>query len=344
MATKHPPGSASSSVHRRRDQRATGAVFGWLQRGRSGAVQSYRVLLASWPVRGFNSVGAGHLSAILVYNGLVALVPTTLLVVSVAGLVLRRDAALTTFIRAVDWALPSADARQALEAALAARCKSGWFALASLGGFVWIGSGFAGALNHCVNRFYGVPDGTFIATRRRGLAVLAAFVALFTAVTVAATLPALFIQRDVGPYFRTWVLAGARGQIASYALAYGAAALAFLLIYRLTPNAGQRLREVWPGALVAGGLFVVLGQAFPLYLRLIGGVNRYGAAFGLLTLLLAWFAVLAHILLFGCYVNVTYRRRRGSWPLRRVVTSARPASHPRNGPWGGRSPAWKGRG
>jgi uncharacterized BrkB/YihY/UPF0761 family membrane protein len=46
-----------------------------------------------------------------------------------------------------------------------------------------------------------------------------------------------------------------------------------------------------------------------------GGVNRYGAAFGLLTLLLAWFAALAHILLFGCYVNVTYRRRRGSWPL-----------------------------
>jgi hypothetical protein len=26
--------------------------------------------------------------------------------------------------------------------------------------------------------------------------------------------------------------------------------------------------------------------------------------------------VLAHILLFGCYVNVTYRRHRGSWPLR----------------------------
>jgi uncharacterized BrkB/YihY/UPF0761 family membrane protein len=65
---------------------------------------------------------------------------------------------------------------------------------------------------------------------------------------------------------------------------------------------------------VAGGLFVLLGQAFPLYLRLIGGVNRFGAAFGLLTLLVAWFAVLAHLLLFGCYVNVTYRRRHGTWP------------------------------
>jgi len=287
----------------------------WMQRGRSGAVQSYRFLLSSWPIRGFNDAGAGHLSAILAYNGLVALVPTTMLLVSIAGLVLQRDAAMTTFVRAAYWALPTEDARQALEAALAARGKSGWFALASLGGFVWIGSGFAGALNHCFNCVYGVPDGNFIATRRRGLVVLSAFVALFTGLTIAATLPALFIQRDVGPYFQTWALAGVRGQIASYGLAFGAATFAFLVIYRLTPNARQRLRDVWPGSVVAAGLFVLLGQAFPIYLRLIGGSNRYGAAFGLLTLLVGWFAILAHILLFGCYVNVSYRRRRGSWPL-----------------------------
>jgi YihY family inner membrane protein len=286
----------------------------WIRSGRSGAVRSYRALLASWPVRGYNETGASHLSAILAYNALVALVPTTLLLVSVAGLLLRREEVMTTFVRSAYWALPGTDARQALEAALTARSQSGWFALASLAGFIWIGSGFAGALNHCFNAVYGVPDGNFIATRRRGLAVLSAFIALFTTVTIAATLPALFIQRDTGPYFSTWAVAGTWGQVASYTLAVVAATLAFLLIYRLTPNAGQRLRDVWPGSVAAGGLFVVLGQALPLYLRLTGGVNRYGAAFGLLTLLLAWFAVLAHILLFGCYINVTYRRRHGSWP------------------------------
>ncbi len=283
--------------------------------GRMGAVRSYRAILASWPVRGFNDVGAGHLSAILAYNGLVALVPTALLLVSFSGLLLRQDAVMGTFIRSAFWALPSADARQALEAALAARGNSGWFAIASLLGFLWIGSGFTGALNHCFNRVYGVPDGSFIATRQRGVMVLLAFVVLFAAVATAATLPTLFLGRDLGPYFGTWALAGIRGQIASYGLAFAASAGAFLLIYRVTPNAGQRLKDVWPGALVAGGLFLALGQAFPLYLRLIGGVNRYGAAFGLLTLLLAWFAALAHVMLFGCYVNVTYRRRRKTWPL-----------------------------
>lgn len=286
----------------------------WAVSGRAVAIRGYRALLASWPVRGFRDAGAAHLSAILAYNGLVALVPTALLLVSVSGLLLRRDAVMATFVRSAYWALPGEDARQALEAAVAARGNSGWLAAASLVGFVWIGSGFAGALNHCFNRVYGVPDGDFLATRRRGLAVLLAFVILFAAVSTVATLPTLFLGQDVGPYFRTWALAGGRGQAISYALAFLAASGAFLLIYRLTPNAGQRIMDVWPGALVAAALFLALGQAFPLYLRLLGGTNRYGAAFGLLTLLLAWFAALAHVLLFGCYVNVSYRRRRGSWP------------------------------
>ena len=303
--------SASDPV---RSRRLT-SMPAWAASGRAVAHRGYRALLASWPVRGFQDAGAGHLSAILAYNGLVALVPTALLLVSVSGYLLRRDAVMSTFIRSAYWALPGDDARQALEAAVAARGNSGWLAIASLIGFVWIGSGFAGALNHCFNQVYGVPDRDFLATRRRGLVVLLAFVILFAAVSTAATLPTLFLGQDVGPYFQTWALAGVRGQVASYTLAFAAAAAAFLLIYRLTPNAGQRIRDVWPGSLVAAGLFLALGQAFPIYLRLIGGTNRFGAAFGLLTLLLAWFAALAHVLLFGCYVNVTYRRRRGSWPL-----------------------------
>ncbi len=283
--------------------------------GRTGAARSYRALLAFWPVRGFREAGAGHLSAILAYNALVALVPTTLLLVSVSGLLLRRDAVMETFVRSVFWALPSADARQALEAALAAKGHTGWFFAASLVGFLWIGSGFTGALNHCFNQVYGVPDGNFVATRQRGVAVLLAFVILFAAVATAATLPTLFLGRDPGPYFRTWALAETGARVLSYTIAFVAVAGAFLLIYRVTPNAGQRIPDVWPGALVAGGLFLALGQAFPVYLRLTGGVNRYGAAFGLLTLLLAWFAALAHVMLFGCYVNVSYRRRRKTWPL-----------------------------
>src|SRR5262245_39371616 len=87
------------------------------RRGWAAVLWGYRAYLASWPVRGFREAGAGHLAAIVAYNGLVALVPTCLLLVSVAGYLLRRDAVLTNAVHALYWALPGDDARQAQEAA-----------------------------------------------------------------------------------------------------------------------------------------------------------------------------------------------------------------------------------
>lgn len=295
MATRTPPIDRIDAIPRHKD--------------RVGFARGYRALLASWPVRGFREAGAGHLAAILAYNGLVALVPTFLLLVSIAGLLLQRDSVLTTAVYSAYWALPNDEARQALEATLTAKQRSGWFAVAGLFSFLWIGSGFFGALNHCLNRVYGEPDCGFVCTRRRGAWMMLGFTLLFAAATLATTLPTFFVRSDVNPYFATWRLAGTQAQIFTYALGLLIAGLLFLFIYRFGPTAGQTLSNVWPGALVSGVLFVVLGQAFPLYLRLIGGVNRFGAAFGLLTLLLAWFAVLAHVTLFGCYVNATYRGR-----------------------------------
>ncbi len=43
--------------------------------------------------------------------------------------------------------------------------------------------------------------------------------------------------------------------------------------------------------------------------------GRFEGAFGLLTLLLAWSAVVDPMLLVGCYINVSYRRRHGSWAV-----------------------------
>lgn len=275
-------------------------------------IPGYDALTQSWPVRGFRETGAGHLAAILAFNGMVALVPTFLLNVSVAGYLLRKDAVLTSAVHTLYWALPSEDARQALEVALTARHQSGLLAVISLFAFLWIGSGFAGALNHCLNQVYGAPDCGFICARRRGLMVILGSAGLFTVATTAATVPTLFLARNLGPYFQTWSLANGRTQVLSYGLGFVAASALFLFIYRVAPTAGQRTCDVWPGSLVAAGLFVALGQVFPIYLRIAGGANRFGAAFALVTLLVGWFAALAHVTLFGSYVNATYKRRRAA--------------------------------
>ena len=274
------------------------------------ARRAQRAFEAIGLVRGYRAADAGDLATVIAFNGLLALVPTILLLVSIAGLLLRQERVLTTASEASLWALPQQDARDALDVLLTARRQSARLGLVSLLGFVWIGSSFVGALARGMNGVYGVPNRRFVHQRLRAFAVVVVFAVLFLGAVLAATVPTLFVGQRLGAYFRTWPLAARTGQLVGYGLGLLVAAVLFLVLYRVVPNAGQRLGDVWPGALTAALLFVGLSQAFPLYLRLVGGVNRYGAVFGLLSLLVSWFYLLAHALLFGTYVNVTYCRRR----------------------------------
>jgi len=76
------------------------------------------------------------------------------------------------------------------------------------------------------------------------------------------------------------------------------------------PNAKQTVWDVWPGALVSAVLFLIVTQVFPIYLRFVGGSNRYGLALGLVSLLVAAFYALAHVILFGAYINATWQHHR----------------------------------
>jgi membrane protein len=266
---------------------------------------------AHWMVRGYRTTNAGHLVAIVAFNALVAFVPTLLLLVALAGVALHDPTTLTATVRAIEATLPTPDARTALDAVLSVRQSSGWFGLLSLLGFVWIGANFADALAHCFNQIYGVADCGFVCARRKGVAVVIGSAGLLLLACPAASLP-------------TWLLGSAGGfapiaialaPLAGYGTAFLAATAFFLLLYRVLPNAGQRVRDVWPGALVAAALFVLLGQIFPLYLRLTGGANRFGAAFGLVWLLVTWLAAFAHLLLFGAYVNARRQRRTRGVPI-----------------------------
>ena len=153
--------------------------------------------------------------------------------------------------------------------------------------------------------------------RRRGFFVIIAFAAHFVLALLASTVPTLFVGQDLPFYFESWALAAGWFQVIGYVLAFLATVALFGMLYRVAPNAGQRLADVWPGTLTAAALFVGMAQVFPLYLRLLGGANRYGAVFGLVSLLVAWLYVLSHTLLFGTYVNATHQRYRRRHEQRR---------------------------
>ena len=265
-------------------------------------------VIPSWLIRGYQTANAGDLAAAVAFNAVVALVPTILLLLSIAGLLLRNQEVFLQAIVTSFWVLTPGAAHDALETLVTVKHNGGWFGAVSLIGFAWIGSNFVSCLARSMNRIYGVRNRRFVHQRPRDFAVVLAFAVLALLASLAAILPSFFVAQELDFFFRAWKLAQGRFQILSYAISVLSATALFVVLYRVVPNAGQRLRDVWPGALTAAVLFVMLAQVFPIYLRLIGGVNRYGQAFGFVSLLVAWFYLLAHVLLFGTYVNATYQQ------------------------------------
>lgn len=279
--------------------------------------------LPVWMLRGYRQANAGDLAAAVAFYALVSLVPTFLLLVFVAGLFLQRDQVLITAMYTSLWGLPPNASPEAFQAALSARDYSGWFGALSLLGFAWIGTGFVSCLARSMNRIYGAPDCGYLCEKQRGFFLVLLFAALFLAAILASTVPTLFVAQDLPEYFQRWSLASGVYQLLVYVVAVAASLVLFLVLFRVVPNAGQGLRNIWPGTLVAAVLFVAMAQAFPIYIRLIGGTNRYGVVFGLVSLLVAWFYVLAHVLLFGTFINASYMAR-----LRRQRAEARNRTTP----------------
>ena len=106
----------------------------------------------------------------------------------------------------------------------------------------------------------------------------------------------------------------------------GSAFLMFLALYRVVPNVPLGLADVWRGAVVAGVLFLLLNQAFPLYFRILGGGYAAYKTLGLFLLLMTWFYFLAMILVIGAELNAFLSGRARAAPLGRQIRRAAEAA------------------
>ncbi len=101
------------------------------------------------------------------------------------------------------------------------------------------------------------------------------------------------------------------------------------LLYRLVPNRSFRIRDVVPGAVLAGVLIEALSLAFPLYARYAGHFSTYGATFGLFFLLAAWFYLLSNLILLGAVYN---KFRLGQPAKKGLIASPSHESRPLQSP------------
>ncbi len=274
-----------------------------------------------WMYAGFTRMHASDMAAAVAFNTLIALVPMFLMLVAIAGLFLKSDTVLHQAQLAIERIVPSNTADEAFTAALTARRNTGWIGVISFLALIWVGTGLVSCLARCMNRIYGARSSGYINEKQRGFLVLMIISFLFMISSVASILPTFFINQDLPEVFDRWILATGQYQLAGYGIAFGTAILLFFALYRIIPNAGQRTLDVWPGTVLGAVLFMVVSQVFPIYIRITGGGNRYGQIFGFVSLLVVSLLMLAHIILFGTYVNASWQRHRRLAHRRKIEVS-----------------------
>jgi membrane protein len=180
---------------------------------------------------------------------------------------------------------------------------------------LWAASGFMVSLIEGFRAAYKIPSGrSFL--RERAVAVM--LVLLAAAPAVVASVLVLFGRRaehwavhklgllPSGVDLQGWVRV--IGAAARWGIGLAAIAAATAILYFYGPNRKQRWHSVWPGALVATGLWLGATMSFGWYVRNIGNYNVLYGSIATAILLLVWMYLLAIIALFGCEFNAHYEK------------------------------------
>ncbi len=281
----------------------------WRRTNRAGWTRILR--FPRWMIQGFSRNNAGDLAAAIAYHSLIAMVPIFFLLVGVAGLFLQSGNVMEQAERMIRTVFPEGSgAIDAFRSAVDSRQNSGILTLASFITFSWAGTGLISSMARGMNRIYNVRNATFITEKQRGFTVIMLFLLFFLLSVILSVIPTFLLVLDLPEVLDKIFLNSRFSRIMAYATAFLSAFAFFFVIYRIVPNARQKAPDVFPGTLVSAVLFSIMVQAFPIYIGIVGGVNRYGPLLGLISLIVVALYFLAHTILFGAYINATWQRRR----------------------------------
>jgi membrane protein len=244
----------------------------------------FRVLVA------FGSSQASNYASALAFAGFIAMFPMILGALSILGLAIRDPGTEARFQNLILQMFPGNAQPELQNAIQGVKQSAGWMGLVSLAGLLWAASGIFSTMEFALTQIFGTKQRDMLRQKAMGLLMMLLLVVAI-AIMVGANAIAAFLS--FLPY--AWLLS----------LVVGAAVMVMLLVllYRFVPNRTFDLGEVLPGALLAGVLIEVLSLGFPLYVRVAGRFNTYGAQFGLFFLLATWFYLLSELLLLGAVYN-----------------------------------------
>jgi len=244
------------------------------------------------PVRVLSAFGqsqASSYASALAFNAMLSMFPLILGLLAIIGLSVRDPATEARFQALIVQSFPSTAQPELLRALSGVKASAGWFGLLSIAGLIWSASGIFATMEFVFAQIFGIRQRDMVRQKLMGFVMMFVLV-VAVGLTVAANWAAGLLV-----FSFSWVLSFVVGATVMVTL--------LVLLYRFVPNRAYRFRDVLPGALLAGILIEVLSLAFPLYARLAGGFNTYGAQFALFFLLAAWFYLLSNLILLGAVYN-----------------------------------------
>lgn len=255
-------------------------------------------------VTAYGESKASNYALALAFASFVAMFPMILGALAIIGLAIRDPATEARFATLVLQVFP-ASAQPELQGALkGVKDSVGWLGIVSLAGLLWSAGSIFSTMEFALTEIFGTRQRDMLRQRLMGLVMMVLLVAAIV-LTVGINAAAAFVPNGIA------------NVVSFFAGAFVMVAL-LVAVYRFVPNRTFRLHEVLPGALLAGVLIEILSFAFPLYARIAGGFNTYGAQFALFFLLATWLYLLSQLVLLGAVFN---RFRLGEPTKRGLIAS-----------------------
>jgi membrane protein len=248
---------------------------------------------------------ASNYALALAFAGFMSMFPMILGALSIIGLAIRDPATEAHFQTLVVQAFPYSAQPELLKALEGVKRSAGWLGLLSIGGLLWSASSIFATMEFALTEIFGTHQRDMLRQRLMGLVMM---VVLIIAIVLTVGVNALAALVPVP-------LVGA---VISFAVGSLLMILLLIALYRFVPNRTFRVGDVIPGALLAGVFIEAVSLVFPLYARIAGGFNTYGAQFALFFLLATWFYLLSQLILLGAVYN---KFRLGAPATRGLIAS-----------------------
>jgi Predicted membrane protein len=274
---------------------------------------------------------APTLGAALAYYTVFSLAPLLIIAISIAGLVLGKEAAQGQIFQELRGLLGTESGKAVQDIVQSTSADPSTSLLASVVGFVTLlfgASGVFGQLQTSLNAIWGVQPkpgrGLFGIVRDRflsfGFILAIGFLLLVSLVLTAAI---AFLGQQFGS-----MIPGMEALVQSLnsILSVAVITLLFAMLFKFLPDARIAWHDVWIGAFITAALFTVGKFALGFYLGKSGVASSYGAA-GSLIVLPLWVYYSSQIVFFGAELTQVYANRFGS----HVAPSSNAVAVPKHG-------------